>query len=131
MNVDWLITKIRQSEQHKCLYHFTDAANIPSIDEKGLLCKKRMKQEGRWPPRVTGGNELSDQLDSHRGLDPYVSLCMTDNHPMQFRAMEGGRLSNPIYLKIDPEFQRRLQAAEKIEVLVPGAVPRKLITGAC
>ena len=176
MNTSQLIAYIKKSTQHRTLYHFTDEANFPSIDSKGLLSKERMRREGWWP-HATGGNELSRQLDTACGIDPYVSLCMTRNHRMTYLAQRDGRLPNPRYLAIapevleiegtkiafgvanstsvdifpvseaierldlevlytrtdwsNPEIQTRLQAAEKFEVLVPDAVPRKLIVGAC
>ena len=103
MTVDELIDKIKKSSQHKHLYHFTDEANFPSISTKGLLSKKRMREEGWWPPLATGGNALSHDLDTHRGIDPYVSLCMTRSHRMEFLAQRDGRLPNPRYLGIHPE----------------------------
>lgn len=103
MTVDELIDKIKKSSQHRYLYHFTDEANFPSISANGLLSKARMREEGWWPPLATGGNALSHDLDSHRGIDPYVSLCMTRNHRMKFLAQRDGRLPNPRYLGIHPE----------------------------
>ena len=133
-----------------------------------------MREEGWWPD-ATGGNQLSWDLDALRGIDQYVSLCMTTNHPMEYLARKEGRLPNSRYLAIlpsvlkepgvriafgvanansveilpvveaiekldvevlysrtdwtNPEVQQRLSAAEKIEVLVPDGVPRKLIKG--
>lgn len=176
MNTDQLVSYIKRSVQHRTLYHFTDESNFPSIDARGLLSKETMRQEGWWP-HATGGNELSRQLDTKCGIDPYVSLCMTINHRMKYLAQRDGRLPNPRYLKIspnvltipgtriafgiansngvdilpvaeaidrldievlytrtdwsDPEVQSRLQEAEKFEVLVPNAVPRKMIVGIC
>lgn len=84
MTVDELIEKIKKSTQQKYLYHFTDEANFPSISAKGLLSKERMRAEGWWPPLATGGNALSHDLDTYRGIDPYVSLCLTRSHRMKF-----------------------------------------------
>ena len=103
MNLKQLIEKIKQSAQHKYLYHFTDEANFPSISSRGLLSKEQMRKEGWWPPDAAGGNPLSWELDTLRGLDPYVSLCMTRNHGMKYLAQRDGRLPNPRYLAIDPE----------------------------
>jgi len=103
MTVDELIETIKKSTQHNFLYHFTDEANFPSISEKGLLSKQRMRAEGWWPPLAVGGNALSHSLDTTRGIDPYVSLCLTRKHPMEFLAQRDGRLPNPRYLGIQPE----------------------------
>ena len=102
MDIKQLIVKIKQSTQHKYLYHFTDEANFPSISERGLLSKEQMRKEGWWPD-AAGGNHLSRELDTLRGLDPYVSLCMTRNHKMKYLAQRDGRLPNPRYLAINPE----------------------------
>lgn len=103
MTIEELVNKINKSSQHKYLYHFTDEANFPSIATNGLLSKQRMRAEGWWPPLATGGNTLSHDLDTFRGIDPYVSLCMTRNHPMKYLAQKDGRLPNPRYLGILPE----------------------------
>ena len=101
MNIQQLIDYIKQSTQHKYLYHFTDEANFPSIASKGLLSKEQIQQQGWWP-HATGGNALSRQLDRIRGINQYVSLCMTRNHGMKYLAEKDGRLPNPRYLAIDP-----------------------------
>ena len=103
MDIKQLVEQIKQSTQHKYLYHVTDEANFPSISRRGLLSKEQMRKEGWWPPHATGGNQLSWELDTLRGLDPYVSLCMTRNHGMKYLAQRDGRLPNPRYLAIDPE----------------------------
>lgn len=103
MTIDQLIAHITASSQHKHLYHFTDESNFPSIDQLGLLSKEQLRAQGLWPPMAAGGNELSWQLDLHRGIDPYVSLCMTQNHSMKFVAQQAGRLPNPRYIVIKPE----------------------------
>ncbi|QOZ53685.1 hypothetical protein XH90_21690 [Bradyrhizobium sp. CCBAU 53338] len=103
MTIEELVKFIENSTQHQSLYHFTDEANLPSISQHGILSKQQLRAQGLWPPAATGGNELSWQLDQHRGIDPYVSLCMTRNHGMKFRAHQDGRLPNPRYLAIKPE----------------------------
>lgn len=103
MTVDELVQFIRASTQHKTLYHFTDEANLQSIGQHGLLSKEQLRIRGLWPPPATGGNELSQQLDLHRGIDPCVSLCLTRNHGMKFSAQQAGRLPNPRYLAVNPE----------------------------
>lgn len=103
MTVDEFVKMITNSRQNNCLYHFTDLSNIPSINAYGLLSKKSLREKGWWPPLATGGNRLSHDLDTFRGIDPYISLCMTRNHAMKFIAQRDGRLPNPIYLAINPE----------------------------
>ncbi len=103
MTIGEFIQFIKKSTQHTTLYHFTDEANLPSIAQHGILSKHQLRERGLWPPAATGGNELSWQLDQHRGIDPCVSLCMTRNHGMKFLAHQAGRLPNPRYLAIQPE----------------------------
>jgi hypothetical protein len=64
-----------------------------------------MRQEAWWPTR-TGGNDWSHDQDSARGIDPYVSLCFTSNHPMEYLAHKDNRLPNPRYLLISPDVLR-------------------------
>lgn len=172
MTIDQLIAYITASRQHNLLYHFTDESNFPTIAQKGLLSKAKMREEGWWPV-VTGGNQLSHDLDQSRGISSYVSLCFTRNHPMKYLAHQQGRLPTPRYLGISPELlslqgvrvafgvananetqildlpqaiaqmdlevvysrtdwrdaeiQRRLKAAEKMELLIPHHVPLHMI----
>jgi hypothetical protein len=105
MSIDSLIEIINGSTQHRFLYHFTDEANFLSIAQKGLVSKARMREEGWWP-LATGGNQLSHDLDTVRGIDAYISLCFTQNHPMKYVAQVDGRLPNSRYLKIKPEALR-------------------------
>lgn len=106
MTVEELIKFIQSSTQHRTLYHFTDEANFQSIREHGILSKEQLRLRGLWPPPAAGGNQLSWQLDQDRGIDPYVSLCMTRNHGMRFLAHQDGRLPNPRYLAIKSEVLR-------------------------
>lgn len=102
MTVDELVALIKSSKQHKYIYHFTDPTNFETIGTRGLLSKQKMRDEG-WSPAASGGNQLSWELDLYRGIDPYVSLCMTRHHGMAFFAQQDGRLPNLRYLAIQPE----------------------------
>lgn len=174
MTIEELVAYIQRSGQHRYLYHFTDESNFEGINRLGLASKARMREEGWWP-ETTGGNDWSHDQDTVRGIDPYVSLCFTSNHPMKYLAHNEGRLPNPRYLAIDPavllvpgvliafgvananateiisladaiermdleviytrtdwsdpEVNARLRAAEKMEILVPNGVERRLING--
>lgn len=103
MSAEEFVKLIKASNQHKTLYHFTDEANFPSIVKNGILSKQLLRAKGLWPPAAAGGNELSWQLDQKRGIDGYVSLCMTRNHGMKYTAHKDGRLPNPRYLTINPD----------------------------
>lgn len=56
-----------------------------------------------WRPRATSGNKLSRQLNTDRGIDPYVSLCMTRNHRISYLAKCDGRLPDLRCLAIELE----------------------------
>ncbi len=101
MTIEELIQKIKSSTQHKTLYHFTANENLDSIKEYGLLSKQKLKEKNLWPPPSPGGNELSRNLDQQSGIDRYVSLCMTQNHPMEYKLRMTGK--HITYLKILPE----------------------------
>lgn len=103
MSIDELVKFIEKSAQHRTIYHFTDEANFPSIRQHGILSKEQLRAKDLWPPLATGGNELSWQLDRCRGIDQYVSLCLTRNHKMKFVANQAGRLPNPRYLAVRAE----------------------------
>lgn len=105
MELDEFIKIIEKSTQHQYLYHFTDETNLVSINERGLASKSKMRSECWWP-NTTGGNALSQQLDTSKGIDFYVSLCFTPNHGMAYLAQKDGRLPNPKYLRISPEVLR-------------------------
>lgn len=133
MTLQEFLRIIGTSTQHKTLYHFTDEANFPSITQNGILSKEQLRSRGLWPPAATGGNQLSWSLDQHRGIDPYVSLCMTRNHGMKYLAHQDGRLPNPRYLAIKPEVLQTVGArialgvanANNVEILtVPEAIDR-------
>ena len=124
---------------------------------------------------ASGGNEWSHEADKGKGLDAYVHLSFCTTHPMLFIAQEDGRITNPVWLRIntsvlfepsvrfssdvsnksgveiydlemaknkidfeilftymdwrDADIQKRRQAAEKSEILVPNIVPIDKIVG--
>ncbi len=107
MTIDDLVTSINGSAWNRYLYHFTDESNFPSIAQKGLFSKAKMKREGLPLPDAAGGNSLSRSLDAHKGIDADVSLCMTMNHPLKYLAQKAGRLPDPRYLAIAPDVLKR------------------------
>ena len=50
-----------------------------------------------------GGNELSRDLDSRKGLGDYVRLSFARDTPMMHVAQKDGRLKSPYTLEVDPE----------------------------
>ncbi|MNS63896.1 hypothetical protein D3C72_970030 [compost metagenome] len=86
---------------HKCFYHFTDSRNLPGIREHGLLSMAELRRRSVVPP-APGGNQWSWEADVRSGMDGYVHLCFFDNHPMEWRAKQEGRIGDSLFLKVDP-----------------------------
>lgn len=94
-------------EQHNItkLYHFTDRDNLESIIKNGgLYSWKDCEDRGITIPKPGGGGSgsLSWMLDEKSGLQHYVRVSFTQQHPMMFVAMNEQRISNPVILEIDP-----------------------------
>lgn len=88
------------------LYHFTDRDNLENIIKNGgLYSWKDCEDRGINIPKPGGGGpgSLSWSLDKQAGLEHYVRVSFTANHPMMYVAMNEGRISNPVLLEIDPE----------------------------
>ncbi|WP_410510109.1 DarT ssDNA thymidine ADP-ribosyltransferase family protein [Methanosarcina hadiensis] len=84
------------------LYHFTDRDNLPSINMyRGLYSWYYCLNHGIQIKRP-GGNDLSRELDSNKGLQNYVRLSFKPYPPMLFVAIKKGRIPNPVILKINP-----------------------------
>ena len=87
----------------KCLYHFTDRENLESIiSNGGLYSWADCKAKGIDIPKP-GGSVQSRQLDTRDNLQNYVRVSFVTQHPMMYVAMNEGRISNPVILKIDPK----------------------------
>ena len=84
------------------LYHFTDRDNLESIIKNGGLYSWKDCEEKGIIIAKPGGSQQSRNLDTRDGLQHYVRLCFTKQHPMMYVAMNDGRISNPIILEIDP-----------------------------
>lgn len=132
------------------LYHFTDERNIWSIRRRDLLSRRALVDRGinHYP----GSSDLSRRLDERDGLDNFVRLCLSDDHPMAYCAVEEGRIVNLVWLTIDDQVlnfatrfsntnatandaivngdrQTALASSDRqAEVLVPGFVAVKWIT---
>jgi hypothetical protein len=87
---------------YQSVYHFTDAKNIPSIAQHGILSKKEASRRG-IVVAMRGGNQWSNDADIMKGLEDYVNLCFTMSHPMCHIAHMDGRIPNPLYLPISAD----------------------------
>ena len=87
------------------LYHFTDRDNLESIIKNGgLYSWKDCEERGISIPKPGGGGpgSTSWSLDERDGLERYVRVSFTEQHPMMYVAMNENRISNPVILEIDP-----------------------------
>ena len=88
------------------LFHFTDRDNLESIIKNGgLYSWKDCEEKGITIPKPGGGGpgSTSWSLDERDGLEHYVRVSFTEQHPMMYVAMNDNRISNPVILEIDPE----------------------------
>lgn len=106
MNAQQFQKLISNGHHDRYLYHFTDSSNVSSIAKYGLLSKRRALEKG-VEIAVYGGNKWSHDQDARKGLDRFVNLCFTTNHPMLYVARNAGRIKDPKYLVIDPKVVER------------------------
>lgn len=85
----------------KSLYHFTDKSNIKSIIKNGGLYSWHYSDRNNITIPYPGGDSLSRDLDKQYGLQDFVRLSFTKEHPMMYKAKDDGRIKNPIILEID------------------------------
>lgn len=99
---DWQEFKnILNTHNINSLFHFTDRANLKSIESHGALFS--------WDYCLTkniiipspGGSQLSRDLDTSKGLQNYVRVSFTRSHPMMFASPTKER--DNVILEIDPE----------------------------
>lgn len=84
------------------LFHFTDVRNLPSIGQHGLLSLRELRRRG-FVIEAPGGNQWSHDADTRLQLDRYVHLCFFDQHPMEYRAREDGRIGDSVFLRVLPQ----------------------------
>jgi hypothetical protein len=95
------IRKVLFDNEINTLFHFTDKANLKSIKKHGGLYSWQHCISNKIHIPSPGGNELSRNLDKNKGLEDYVRVSFTRNHPMMF--VEHTRDKNNIILEIDSE----------------------------
>lgn len=82
-----------------CVYHFTDEANLPSIQRYGLL-QYSLLASRNWGPLRPGGSQSSHEQDARLGFDRYVHLCFVKDHPMAYVAVREGRIAKLVWLEV-------------------------------
>ena len=83
------------------LYHFTDKENLKSIKKYSALYSWYYCITNNIDIPVPGGNQLSRELDTRKGLHDFVRVSFTRNHPMMF--VPPVRNQNNVILEIDTE----------------------------
>lgn len=84
------------------IWHFTDRANLASIQSNGGLLSLAELERRDIAIDRPGGNQWSHDADRFKGVHEYVHMSFLDQHPMQFAAKKDGRITNPLWIKIDP-----------------------------
>ena len=82
------------------IYHFTDKANLETIEKYGSQSLKNICNLN-IDVKHFGAEELSHMLDERRGLDKYVHLSFIKDHPMYHVSKSRGNLINPIWIELD------------------------------
>ena len=82
------------------VYHFTDKANLRTIEQYGLQSLKNILSLN-IPVKHFGAEELSHNLDQRKGLDHFVHLSFIKDHPMYYMAKKRGNIINPVWIELD------------------------------
>lgn len=82
------------------LFHFTDSRNITKIQELGGLFSYLELANSTVNGIVCGGNDWSHCADNISGVDDYVHLCFTTNHPMEYLARQEGRIQKTSWISV-------------------------------
>lgn len=82
------------------IYHFTDKANLNSIEKYGIqsLFNINTKQIN---VSHYGAESLSHSLDRNRGLDKFVHLAFIQDHPMYHVAKKRKTIITPVWIELD------------------------------
>jgi hypothetical protein len=94
------LDEFRKRYSQKCLYHFTDTRNLPSIRDHGGLLSLAELRRRNIDVEAAGGNDWSHDVDERCGLDTYVHLCFCNSHPMHYAARTDGRIQKSTFLKV-------------------------------
>ena len=91
--------KMLRNNGVQSLFHFTDATNLASIREHGLLPWKKIEKD--HIECKMNSSTLSHELDTRKGLEEYIRLSFCRNHPMMFQALKDKRITRPVILEIN------------------------------
>ena len=89
----------------KKLYHFTDASNVASIKQHGLMSASNLIASAI--SSAMNSDEVSRSLDASANLENFVRLSFCAKNPMMYVAYKEGRISKPTLLEIKLEVVSR------------------------
>lgn len=84
------------------LYHFTDKRNWEKIQQFGGLYSWQWLVKHNHKIPAPGGNVLSREMVTKRGVGDFVHLSFCREHPMRGCAQLDGRIQDCVLLAIDP-----------------------------
>ena len=87
------------------LYHFTDAENLASIREHGLLSASSLSAKSI--PADLNSDERSRKVDKEMGVADFVRLSFNSENPMKYVAKTEGRISRAVMLQMKLEVVSR------------------------
>lgn len=88
-------------KNNKWFYHFTDMRNLESIRKFGLFSTAKLGASQIVP--VYGGNDVSLAADKAFGVDHYVHLSFSADHPLLHIARQAQRIEQPRVIRVAPE----------------------------
>jgi hypothetical protein len=96
---------VLQRNEVTMLYHFTDAGNLESIREHGLLSATSVLSKSI--KSTMNSDERSRSLDKEKGIEGFVRLSFNDENPMKHVALKNKRISRAVMLQIKLEVVSR------------------------
>jgi len=82
------------------IYHFTDKANLDSIEEYGIQSLFNIEKK-QIDVSHFGAESISHKLDKSKGLDKYVHLSFIKDHPMYHAAKKRESIITPVWIELD------------------------------
>jgi len=82
------------------IYHFTDKANLKSIEKYGIQSLFNIESKHINVSHY-GAESLSHDLDRKRGLDKFVHISFIQDHPMYHVAKKRNTIITPVWIELD------------------------------
>ncbi|MCX7558543.1 DarT ssDNA thymidine ADP-ribosyltransferase family protein [Sulfitobacter sp. F26204] len=98
--LDVFVLEMEKQRRSSWFYHFTAADNVPGILTDGLLSKQIL--DSLEVPYLGSGSQQSRTSDFQSGVNDYVSLSFTPDHPMQQAVKRENRVGPMKTIKVHP-----------------------------